>query len=333
MRYSWIKPFSPCPRPATMSGWFSLCMIGITGLLLTNVSSSLSADGGPPPAPHQLPTGEQVVGGQAVISRQPSQLTIEQTTNRAAIDWQGFDIGSAAHVDIRQPSSQSVLLNHIVSETPTQIFGRLTANGQVFLSNPNGIYFAPGATVDVGGLVATTHRLGLDGFLAGRDRFTRNGATGTIVNEGHLRASLQGYIALLAPEVRNQGVIVAELGTVALAAGETFTLHFDQHRHLTDLRVERTAIHTLVDNGQAVLAPGGYIILSSLGLQQVEGSVVRQNGTLDASSLVSRGGRILLEGDAITLGSRSTTAATGATGGGEVLIGGVMSPEPTAVLR
>ncbi len=322
MRHIRIKRFSSHPRQATVSGWLSLSMLCFTGLLLTGVSSSLSADSGPPPAPHQLPTGEQVVGGQAVISRQQSQMTIEQTTNRAAIDWQGFDIGSAAHVDIRQPSSQSVLLNQVLGGSPSQIFGNLTANGQVFLTNPNGIYFAPGATVDVGGLVATTHRLSVEDFLAGRDHFTRNGATGTIVNEGRLRASLQGYIALLAPEVRNQGVIVAELGTVALAAGETFTLHFDQHRHLTDLRVEQAALRTLVENGQAVLAPGGYIILSSLGLQQVEGSVVRQNGTLDASSLVSRGGRILLEGDAITLGSRSTTAATGATGGGEVLIGG-----------
>ena len=249
-------------------------------------------------------------------------MTIDQATPRAAIDWQSFDIGSAAHVDIRQPSSQSVLLNQVLGGSPSQIFGNLTANGQVFLTNPNGIYFAPGATVDVGGLVATTHRLSVEDFLAGRDHFTRNGATGTIVNEGQLRASLQGYIALLAPEVRNRGVIIAELGTVALAAGETFTLHFDQQRHLTDLRVEQTALRTLVENGQAVLAPGGYIILSSLGLQQVEGSVIRHTGTLDASSLVSRGGRIVLEGDAIALGPRSTTAATGATGGGTVLVGG-----------
>ena len=322
MRRISTKLFSTHPRQTTVSGWLSLCMIGITGMLLTSVSSSLSADGGPPPVPHQLPTGEQVVGGQAQISRQQAMMTIDQATPRAAIDWQSFDIGSAAHVDIRQPSSQSVLLNQVLGGSPSQIFGNLTANGQVFLTNPNGVYFAPGATVDVGGLVATTHRLSVEDFLAGRDHFTRNGATGTIVNEGQLRASLQGYIALLAPEVRNRGVIIAELGTVALAAGETFTLHFDQQRHLTDLRVEQAALRTLVENGQAVLAPGGYIILSSLGLPQVEGSVIRHTGTLDASSLVSRGGRILLEGDAITIGTRSTTAATGATGGGDVLIGG-----------
>jgi filamentous hemagglutinin family protein len=322
MRHIWIKQVSSRPRPSTVRGWVSLCMLCITGVLLTGVSYSLSADNGPPPAPHQLPTGEQVVGGQAQINRQQATMTIDQATPRAAIDWQSFNIGSAAHVDIRQPSSQSVLLNQVLSDSPSQIFGNLTANGQVFLTNPNGIYFAPGATVDVGGLVATTHRLSVEDFLAGRSHFTRNGATGTIVNEGQLRASLQGYIALLAPEVRNRGVIIAELGTVALAAGETFTLHFDQQRHLTDLRVERAAIHTLVENGQALLAPGGYILLSSMSMQQLEGSVVRQNGTLDASSLVSRGGRILLEGDAITLESGSTTAATGATGGGEVLIGG-----------
>jgi filamentous hemagglutinin family protein len=275
-----------------------------------------------PPAPTQLPIGEQVVGGAATISRQQATMTINQSTSRAAIDWHTFDIGSQAHVNIRQPSTDSVLFNRILGNNPSQIFGGLTANGQVYLSNPSGFYFAPSASVNVGGLVATTHQLSLDEFMAGRDRFSRNGSTGRILNEGHLKAALGGYIALLAPEVRNHGVIMAELGTVALAAGEAYELRFDPARRLEGLRVEPAQIRTLVENKQAVLAPGGLIVLSAQGASQLQGSVVRHDGTLEASSLVSKGGRIMLEGDAITLGAHSTTTASGATGGGEVLVGG-----------
>ncbi|MCX7162266.1 MAG: hypothetical protein NT083_04335 [Rhodocyclales bacterium] len=89
--------------------------------------------------------------------------------------------------------------------------------------------------------------------MAGRLNFSRNGATGKVENEGSLTADLNGYIALLAPEVRNSGVIVAQLGTVVLAAGEAYELQFDNNR-LTNIRVEPATIAALVDNGNAVQA-------------------------------------------------------------------------------
>lgn len=301
---------------------FGLVAAGVVCLMLTGVAPSQAAGPGAPPAPTALPAGGKVVGGEAQIASRQSTMTIDQSTTRAAIDWQSFNIGREAHVDIRQPSSESVLLNRIYGDSASQIFGKLTANGQVFLSNPNGIYFAPGASVDVGGLVATTHRPSLQEFLAGQDRFTRQGATGSIINEGQLRAALGGYIALLAPEVRNLGVIIAELGTVVMAAGDAYELRFDPARRLEGIRVEPGSLQGVIDNGQAVLAPGGYIVLSAVGAQRLQGGVIRNSGVLEASSLVSRGGRIVLEGDHIALASGSSLRATGATGGGTVLVGG-----------
>ncbi|MBQ1762597.1 MAG: filamentous hemagglutinin N-terminal domain-containing protein, partial [Aquincola sp.] len=217
-------------------------------------------------APNVLPTGGQVVAGQVAIQQNGSTLTIQQGSTRGAIDWQQFNVGRDAQVQFQQPSAQSVTLNRVQGPDASQIFGRITANGQVFLSNPHGVYFAPGASVDVGGLVATTHRISLDDFMAGRTRFERQGATGSVVNEGELRAALGGYVALLAPEVRNQGVIVANLGTVALAAGEAFELQFDANQTLAGLRVEASTLRTLVDNRHLVLAPGGLVILSAQAL-------------------------------------------------------------------
>ena len=294
----------------------------LAGLLLAApIAPSLAAPPNPPAA-NQLPTGGKVVAGQAGIAQSGATLNINQSSNRAAIDWATFNVGRAAQVNFNQPGTTSVTLNRVLDSNPSQIFGRVTAPGQIFFTNPNGAYFAPGASVEVGGLVATTHSIGNAEFMAGGNSFSRNGATGSIVNEGKLTASLGGYIALLAPEVRNGGLIFAQMGTVALAAGEVFELQFDANNTLASLRVSPATLAALVENGNAVQAPGGLVILSARAADQLQGSVVRNSGSIEAGSLVERGGRIVLTGDHITLASGSKLDASGASGGGEVLVGG-----------
>ncbi len=170
-----------------------------------------------PPAPSTLPTGGQIVAGQAIISQNGNAMTINQGSNKAILNWNSFSIGSQASVNFQQPSSNSIALNRVLGSDPSAIYGSLHANGQVFLVNPSGVLFGQGAHVDVGGMVASTLNIGNNDFLSGNNRFTRDGATGAVVNQGEL---IGKYIALLAPEVRNEGVIVASQGTVALAAGQ-----------------------------------------------------------------------------------------------------------------
>lgn len=248
-----------------------------------------------PPAPTQLPTAGTVSAGQASITQSGARMDITQSTNRAAIDWQTFNVGSQAHVNFRQPGSQSVTLNRVLDAQPSQIFGRITSNGQVFLTNPNGVYFAPGASVDVGGLVATTHGISNSDFMAGKNTFARNGSTASVVNQGQLSAGLGGYIALLAPEVRNEGVVIAQAGTVAMASGETITLNFGDTHNLTGITVTPSQIQALVDNKHAVLAPGGLVILAAHAAANLRGGVVNNSGVIEAQGIVNRAGRIVLE--------------------------------------
>ena len=114
------------------------------------------------------------------------------------------------------------------------------------------------------------------------------------MNDGNLTASLGGYIALLAPEVRNNGVIVAQMGTVALAAGESYTLQFDGNNTLANIAVTPATIKALVENNKAVQAPGGLIILSAQALDHLQGGVVHNSGALVATGLVNNGGVIRL---------------------------------------
>lgn len=180
----------------------------VVGLMLSGGSGAQS-----PPTITQLPTGGNVARGSATISQtvtaQAAAMVVNQTSQRAVVNWDTFNLGQAASVHFAQPSAQAVTLNRVNDANPSQIYGRITAPGQVYLSNASGVYFSPTSSVDVGGLVVTTHNLSDDDFMAGKAVFERNGATGKVINEGKLTAGLEGYIALLAPEVQNAGVVLA----------------------------------------------------------------------------------------------------------------------------
>ncbi|TBV12352.1 YDG domain-containing protein [Stutzerimonas kirkiae] len=272
------------------------------------------------PPPGELPGGGQVVGGAASIGSAGSAMTIHQSSHRAVIDWNTFNVGGAASVDFIQPSSSSATLNRVLDNNPSQIAGRISANGQVIISNPNGVLFTPGARVDVGALTATTHSISTHDFMTGLNSYSRDGASGSVVNQGELNAALGGYIALLAPEVRNEGVIVAQAGSVALVSGEVIRLDFDGGERLVGITASPSEVEALVENRHAVYAPGGLIILSARAADQLQGGVVRNSGTLSASSLSAQGGRILLGGDEVQLTASSVVEARGASQGGQIEI-------------
>jgi filamentous hemagglutinin family protein len=168
------------------------------------------------PNVYALPTGGAVSAGSATISSGAGKTTINQSSQNAAINWQSFSIAKTEAVQFVQPNSNAVALNRVLGPDPSSILGSLTANGKVFLVNPNGILFAQGAQVNVAGLVASTGSISDSNFMAGNYKFTGAGS-GTVVNQGSINAD-GGYVALLGARVSNEGVISAN-GQVALAAG------------------------------------------------------------------------------------------------------------------
>lgn len=169
------------------------------------------------------PTGGVVAAGSATISGGTGSMTINQTSQNAVLNWQSFSIGANEAVRFIQPNSASVALNRVLGNDPSNILGSLTANGKVFLVNPNGILFGRGASVNVGGLVASTLDINNSDFMAGRYKFAGT-STASIVNQGTIHAADGGYVALLGANVSNEGVIAAKLGSVVLAGGKAMTL-------------------------------------------------------------------------------------------------------------
>ena len=271
------------------------------------------------PPVNTLPTNGQIVGGAAAgsIASSGSAMTVTQNLPRMVANWDTFSIGSQASVSFVQPGG-GVALNRVTGTAPSEIFGKLNATGSVYLLNPSGVLFGAGSQVNVGSLVATTMKLGDADFMAGRYTFT--GGNGSVVNQGSLTAAQGGYIALLAPEVRNEGVISASMGQVVLGGAQAVTLSPDSSG--LQYTVDQGAVQALVDNQGLVQADGGQVLLSARAASTLASAVINNSGTVQARGLRNQGGKIVLEADSITLSSTSTLDASGATGGGTVLVGG-----------
>ncbi|MFH1869181.1 MAG: filamentous hemagglutinin N-terminal domain-containing protein [Pseudomonadota bacterium] len=276
-----------------------------------------------PPAATALPTGGQVVAGEASIQQAGAAMTIRQATDQAILNWQSFNIGASASVNFIQPGASSVALNRVLGTDPSAIYGQLTANGQVFLVNPSGVLFGPGARVDVGGLVASTLAIRDADFLDRNYRFSRDGATAAVVNQGEIVGQ---YVALLAPEVRNEGVIAARMGTVALAAGDAVTLGISGQR-LVDVQVDRASLDTLVENRHLIRAEEGMVVLSAQSAHTLLGRVVN-SGAVEANGISTDGGtiRLLASSTVDHSGSIAADGAANASGGSAILLADLANP-------
>lgn len=263
----------------------------VAGALVLGASAAM-AQGLPAGA---LPSGGQVTAGQASIQAQGNTMDIVQASQRAAINWQSFNIGSAATVNFVQPNAQAITLNRVVGNERAVIDGALNANGQVWILSAKGVLFNRGAQVNTGGLLATTMNISDEDFMAGRSTFQRNGSTGSVINLGTINAAEGGYVALLGQQVVNEGVITARLGTAVMAAGDQVSLNFNGSS-LVGVTVERGVLDALVENKHAIVADGGLVVLTAKGLDEVMATVVNNTGEVRAQTIGEKEGRIYLLG-------------------------------------
>ena len=242
------------------------------------------------------PIGGQVSAGSGAITQSGATTTINQQSQSLAINWQSFGIAANEAVRFNQLGASSIALNRVLGQDPSQILGNLSANGQVFILNPNGVLFGSSAQINVGGLVASTLSISDTDFMAGKYGFSKSGAAGSVVNQGVLAAANTGYIALLAPEVRNEGVITATLGTALLAAGDKVTLNLN-NGSLLSYSVDQGSLNALAENRQLIQADGGQVIMSAKAADALSTSVVNNTGVIEARTIENHNGVIKLLGD------------------------------------
>jgi len=127
-------------RRAALAG--SSCLARVAAHALIGLGAAMAL--GAAAQAQTLPTGGSVAVGGATITTGPGAMTINQSTQNAAINWQSFSIGQGGSVVFVQPNSQSAALNRVTGPDGSSIMGSLTSNGQVFLINPNGVLFGQG---------------------------------------------------------------------------------------------------------------------------------------------------------------------------------------------
>ncbi|MDY6905458.1 MAG: filamentous hemagglutinin family protein [Thermodesulfobacteriota bacterium] len=188
------------------------------------------------------------------------KLTVHQEDASALFEWESFDIGENAwtHFD-QQGQSNWVALNRIYDASPSQILGRLSADGKIFLINQNGILFGQNARVNVHSLIASS--LNIDDYtstdltfsaedyrevyrveqgiaeedwpedlffyMAGTEDGGEIELSGPVYNyagsgsddDSGIYTDEAGSVFLIAPNVENHGIIDAPYGQIGLVAG------------------------------------------------------------------------------------------------------------------
>ena len=238
-----------------------------------------------------LPSGADVVHGSIELQNPSSDaLRIIQNSPSAIVNWQSFDIGHGALVDIVQPNVDAAMLSRVVGNNLSEIHGTLNANGHLYLINPNGILFGSDAQVNVHALIASSLDIADSAFLSGNISFNGD-SEASVMNLGSINAD--EFAALIGGNVENSGSIISEEGSVGLLASDT-TFEIGE-------------------------ASGGIISLDISGLL---GGSATQDGLIDVSSENGDGGKVLVKAsDTVSAtGASSTLANAGDLGsGGEVI--------------
>ncbi len=293
------------------------------------------------------PQGGVVVGGSATITQGAGSTTIDQSSQRTAINWQSFNVGSAASVQFNQPSSTAIALNRVVTSEPSVIAGKINANGQIVLVNQSGVVFTKGSQVNAESIVVSTANVATKDFMAGKLVFSGTPKPGAkIVNDGQLTAGEAGLVGLVAPQVANNGVITARLGQVVLAGARAFTLDLYGDR-LVSLDVTQAVravdvggklVPALVTNSGLILADGGKVTLTAQDADALVTQLINAGGTIRANTVGANTGTISIQGvggDIQIAGNLLAQGTQAGSKGGavEALTTGTVSVAPGAVIN
>lgn len=246
-----------------------------------------------------MPEGGVVRSGSGSVTQNGKEMTIRQDSGRLAMDWTGFSVGKDETVRFQQPGKDALALNRVTGNQQSVIDGSLLSNGHVLLVNPNGVVIGKNASIDVGGLVASTAQV-KDNFMKefgnSTGAFSLGGVSdGKIINEGTIKAE-GGLVALHAAKVENSGTISNTGGSAVLAAADTLTLTPDADGKLNFTVDGKTAEASALNKG-AITADGGTIVMTADSASDVMSTVVNNSGTLQARTLrKNEKGQILLEG-------------------------------------
>jgi filamentous hemagglutinin family protein len=287
------------------------------------------------------PVGGVAVVGQANMVSSGKQLLVTTQnsagTNHSSINWQSFSIPAGETTYFQQPNASSTSINRVVTNTPSLLFGTLGSNGNLVLVNQSGIAVGAGAVVDTAGFTASSLQMSDNDALVGRQRFGDGMGTASGVSvQGNVLAR-HGDVVLLGSrvDVAKDALIQSPSGSTILAAGRQVEITgrglegiVMQVQAPTDAAVNLgtlqggavgifagTLKHSGAIQANSLSLEGGRVVLKALDQLEIDGQV-------HAQGISGQGGSVHATANKVTLTGNAVVDVSGATGGGEALIGG-----------
>ncbi|PLC07245.1 hemagglutinin [Variovorax sp. RO1] len=277
-------------------------------------------------------------------------VTVEQTADKAILNWETFNVGRNTTVAFAQQKDWAVL-NKVndPQARPSQIQGRIKADGTVMVANRNGIVFSGSSQVDTRNLVAAAAQIDdaqfqAHGVYANGNTPNFKNAQGRVEVQAGARLSTPapgsatqggGYVLLLGAEVHNAGEIATPGGQAMLAAGDSFTIRkgVGTDGNLASTTRGNEVAVTLAADSKAGLVRNSGLIQAPTGDVTLAGREVVQGGVILSSTSVNARGTVHLNATGatgqVTLGEGSTTAIVLDTSGATALDSqrtGLMAP-------
>jgi filamentous hemagglutinin family protein len=253
-------------------------------------------------------------------------VNIQQTQQQAMLEWNTFNIGrqttlrfgyldaSGNPIPDSVSVSNRIAFNRITdpSGNPSQILGNIEAQGQVYVINQNGIIFGGASEVNTGSLTASAlpinQTLVTNGLLNNPDSeflfsspdvpatATAYGKIGNVTVQAGAKitaptssANVGGRVALIGPNVTNNGSISTPDGQTILAAG--MEVGYDAHSS-DDPSLRGLDVYVGKVGSYGGTATNNGLISSERGSIVVTGKNVYQNGFIHSTTSVALNGRV-----------------------------------------
>jgi filamentous hemagglutinin family protein len=263
-----------------------------------------------------------------------TNVTVEQTDQKAILTWDSFNVGRETDLTFAQGGADWVVLNRVRDASPSQIHGSVNAKGTVLILNQNGILFGGASSINVRNLVASSANITNDAFLNRGiysqatvtnffPSFTGAGGAITVAAGAQIKTHAPtsatqggGYVLLMGTSVSNAGSIITAKGQTLLSAGDDFLIRRGygtvENKESTTRGNEVRGLINAGSTSGTVTNSG--LIEAAQGDITLGGRTIRQDGVLVSTTGVNQRGTIHLLNSAtdaqgsVTLGKDSLTA-------------------------
>ncbi len=286
-----------------------------------------------------LPEKSKVVNGCISFERTSDKMLITQKCEKAIIDWDDFSLNESETVKFIQKDNFSVL-NRVVSDKISKIYGSIEAEGKFYLINQNGILIGPSGSISAKEVLLSTLELSKEDYLKNKDLRFVSFKDSNIKNFGSIEA-IDSNIYILSKTIENYKNISAKKGRANLVSASeilildgkkdiiikpnldgSITNEGEIKAIVVKLESNNNNLDSFAINQKGLIEANGFKKKDGKVILISQKGVINHTGVIIAKNLDETGGSVKLLGEHIILDENAKIDISSKFEGGKVLIGG-----------